>query len=158
MAPWKEGRSLAACPPTFRKRLLCQYYGQSRVSRESWLRKKCFVHKAPNQQRTLNRLPTDLRCRNFVTKHRLSIKIGARRVKTCMQCVRIPTELPFCMPAVVVKLRASINCKLGPLLKKKKSYPSWTVLVPPESLLLLPLTHNARNGEEGRKEDLMVFP
>ncbi len=28
-------------------------------------------HPLPNQQRTLNKLPTELRCRNFVTKHRL---------------------------------------------------------------------------------------
>ncbi len=42
----------------------------------------------PNQQRTLNELPTELRCQKFVNKHRLSSKkIGAKCVKTCMQCV-----------------------------------------------------------------------
>ncbi len=34
----------------------------------------------PNRQRTLNKIVTKLRCRNFVHKHRLSIQIGA---KTC---------------------------------------------------------------------------
>ena len=44
----------------------------------------------PNQQRTLNKLPTELQCRNFVSKHRLSMQIGAERMQeTCMQCVRI---------------------------------------------------------------------
>ncbi len=38
----------------------------------------------------------------FVNKHRPSMQIGAKRAKTCMQCVHIPTELPFCMPPLVV--------------------------------------------------------
>ena len=54
----------------------------------------------PNQQRTLHKLPTELRCRNFVRKHRLSVQIGAERAKTCTQRVHIPTELPF-LPATV---------------------------------------------------------
>ena len=49
----------------------------------------------PNQQRTRNKLPTELRCRNFVNMCRLSIQVGAECAKTCVQCVRIPTELPF---------------------------------------------------------------
>ncbi len=56
----------------------------------------------PNQQRTLNKLPTELRCRNFVIRHRMTIQIGAKRAKTCMQCVHIPTELPFWKPLFVV--------------------------------------------------------
>ncbi len=43
--------------------------------------------KLPNQQLTLDKLPTELRCRNYVTKHRLSIQIGAKRAKTCVQRV-----------------------------------------------------------------------
>ncbi len=39
----------------------------------------------PNQQRTLNKLPTELRRRNFVNKHRLSVRIDA---KTCKKRVR----------------------------------------------------------------------
>ncbi len=35
----------------------------------------------PNQQRTLSKLLTELRRRNFVNKHRLSIQIGAKRAK-----------------------------------------------------------------------------
>ncbi len=35
----------------------------------------------PNQQRTLNKLPTDPRCRNFVTKRRLSIQVGVKCAK-----------------------------------------------------------------------------
>ncbi len=34
----------------------------------------------PNQQRTLNKLPTELRCGHFVDKHRLSMQI---RHQTC---------------------------------------------------------------------------
>ena len=41
----------------------------------------------PNQQRTLNKLLTELRCRNFVNRHRLSLQICIKRAKTCMQCV-----------------------------------------------------------------------
>ncbi len=42
----------------------------------------------PNQQRTLHKLPTELRCRNFVTKHRLSIQICAKRAKNvCATCI-----------------------------------------------------------------------
>ena len=60
-----------------------------------------MVVRRPNQQRTLNRLPTELRCGDFVTKHQLSMQVGARRAKTCTQCVRIPTELQLCMPPLV---------------------------------------------------------
>ncbi len=56
----------------------------------------------PNQQRTLNKLPTELRCRNFVYQHWLSIQISAKHAKTCMQCVCTPTDLPFCIPPLVV--------------------------------------------------------
>ncbi len=56
----------------------------------------------PNQQRTHNKLPTELRCRNFVNKHRLSIRSGAKQAKTCVQRVHILTELPFCIPPLVV--------------------------------------------------------
>ena len=38
----------------------------------------------------------------FVSKLRLSMQIGAERAKTCTQCVYIPTELPFCVPPLVV--------------------------------------------------------
>ena len=39
----------------------------------------------PNQQHTLNKLPTELQCRNFVNKHQLTIpvQIGVKRAKTC---------------------------------------------------------------------------
>ena len=56
----------------------------------------------PNQQRTLKKLPPELRRGNFVNKQRLSIQIGTKRAKTCTQCVDIPTELPFCIPPLVV--------------------------------------------------------
>ncbi len=59
---------------------------------------------SPNQQRTLNKLPPELRCRDFFNKHRLSTQIGAKRAKTCVQCAHIPTELPFCIPPLVVGL------------------------------------------------------
>ncbi len=56
----------------------------------------------PNQQRTLNKLPTELRCRNPVDKHRPSMQIGTRHAKARMQRVHIPTELSFCVPSLVV--------------------------------------------------------
>ncbi len=37
----------------------------------------------PNQQRTLNKLPTGLRCRNFVNNY----KSAPKAQKMCMQCV-----------------------------------------------------------------------
>ena len=41
----------------------------------------------PNQQCTLNKLPTELRCRNLVNKNRLSIQIGRQRCKNvCAIC------------------------------------------------------------------------
>ncbi len=41
----------------------------------------------PNQQCTLNKLPTELRCRNYANKRRLSLQIRAKGAKTCMHCV-----------------------------------------------------------------------
>ena len=41
----------------------------------------------PNQQRTLSKLPPELRCGNFVDKHRLSMQIGAKHAKNgCATC------------------------------------------------------------------------
>ncbi len=40
------------------------------------------VRDPPNQQLTLNRLPTELQCRNFVNKCQWSIKVGAKCAKT----------------------------------------------------------------------------
>ncbi len=56
----------------------------------------------PTNNALLNKLPTEFRRRNFVDKHRLSVQIGAKRAKSCIQCVCIPTELPFCIPPLVV--------------------------------------------------------
>ena len=62
-----------------------------------------FVETTQPKQRTFSKLPTELLCRNVFTKHRLSIQISAKRAKkTCMQCVHIPAELPFCIPPLVV--------------------------------------------------------
>ena len=42
----------------------------------------CWKEEAwPNQQCTLNKLPPELRCRNFVDKHRLSMQISTWRAK-----------------------------------------------------------------------------
>ncbi len=65
----------------------------------------------PNRQRTLNKLPTELQCRNFVNKHRLSTKIGAKRAKTCVHRVHIPAELPFCVPPLVVGI-VEVHCSM----------------------------------------------
>ncbi len=56
----------------------------------------------PNQRRTLSELLTELQCRNFVSKHRPSIQIGAKSAKTCIQCACVPTEPPFCIPPLLV--------------------------------------------------------
>ncbi len=56
----------------------------------------------PSQQYILNKLSPELRCRNFVNKHRRSMQIDAKCARTCMQCVHIATELPFCIPPLVV--------------------------------------------------------
>ena len=31
-----------------------------------------------------------------------ALQVGAKRAKTCMQCLHVPTELPLCMPPLVV--------------------------------------------------------
>ncbi len=42
--------------------------------------------KGPNQRRTLDELPPELRCRNFVNNHRPSMRIGAERgTNVCTQ-------------------------------------------------------------------------
>ena len=58
----------------------------------------------PNQQRTLTKLFPELRCRNFVTKRRLSMQIVAKHTKKkpCVQHEHVLTELPFCMPPLLV--------------------------------------------------------
>ncbi len=56
----------------------------------------------PNQQRTPNKLPTELRCRIFLISTDLSMQIGTKRAKTCMQRAHVPTEHPFCEPLLVV--------------------------------------------------------
>ena len=48
-----------------------------------------WAARGPNQQHTLNKLPTELRCRIFFNKHRLSVQIVAKRAKACMQCKNV---------------------------------------------------------------------
>ncbi len=97
-----------------RRRVPFELFGADKIRRQSnfFLKKKIHFSKMrpnfmsqqqqknpPNQQRTVK-----LRRRNFVTKHQLSIQIGAKRAKTCMQCVYtcMPTELSFCISPLVV--------------------------------------------------------
>ncbi len=57
----------------------------------------------PNQQRTLNKFLTELRCRKFCQEAPTEHTNRAPNVqKTRMQCVCIPTQLPFCTPPLVV--------------------------------------------------------
>ncbi len=51
--------------------------------------------RTPTNNAKLNKLPPELQCRKIFDNHRLSMQIGAKRAKTCMQCVYVPTELPF---------------------------------------------------------------
>ena len=48
------------------------------------------VYANPNRQRTLYKLSTEL------------YKLVPKRAKMCLHCVRISTELPFCIPPLVV--------------------------------------------------------
>ena len=94
-----------------------QWTSAARVEPQTELQKKCPncliatktvwrqiqpLFLLPNQQHTLNKLSTELRCRNFVNKHRLSMQIGAKRAKKKTRTRRVPTELPFCTPPLVV--------------------------------------------------------
>ncbi len=74
--------------------------------RERWL----VLPDLPNQNNTLliDFRPSS-RCRICVNNHPLSIQIGGKRAKTCMQCVDIPTELPFCVPPLVVGFSCSTS-------------------------------------------------
>ncbi len=108
------------------------------------------MRRQPNQQRTLNKLPTDLRCRNFVNKHRLSIRISTKREKMCTQYVCVPTELLFCMPPLVVGSQYYV-CKKkegkgrgGRKLKSEES----TELMP--CLIKVEEEEGGRNGERER--------
>ena len=47
---------------------------------------------------------------NFVNKHRLSIQVGVKRAKMCLQCKHAPTELPFCTPPLVVGYIWRVDC------------------------------------------------
>ena len=64
--------------------------------------KNVSVKKVPNQQQILNKLLTELQCRKFANKHQLSKQFDAKRAKMSVQCVNILTELPFCVPPLVV--------------------------------------------------------
>ncbi len=53
-----------------------------------FLKKTSFglIYCTPNQQRTVDRLPPEFRCRNFVNEHRPSMQVGrqsVRRTRTC---------------------------------------------------------------------------
>ncbi len=41
-----------------------------------------YINECPTNSALFNRLPTELRCRNFVNKHRMTIQIGAKRAKS----------------------------------------------------------------------------
>ena len=69
-------------------RLLEHLSGEQDICEVIIIANSSCVH-IPNQQHTLNKLPTELRCSEFVNQHRLSIQIGAKRAKTCMQCVYV---------------------------------------------------------------------
>ncbi len=49
----------------------------------------------PTNNATLNKLPTELQCKNFDNKHRLRMLISAKRTKTCMHYVRYIFQLSF---------------------------------------------------------------
>ncbi len=102
-------------------------------SNNGWKKKKHL----PNQQRTLNKLPTELRRRNFAYKQRLAIQIGTKCAKTLHE---IPTELPFCVPPLVVGFFCAVcapRSMNGLLLVFVLLFPPFPLL--PSPLHLLPL-------------------
>ena len=94
------------------------------INRCAWKDQKSFSffpsfwHQGfPDQQRTLDKLPGELRRRNFVTKHRRSIANRRQDVPNVRaQRVRVPTEPPFCMPPLLVGLSASSSSSIFPWL------------------------------------------
>ncbi len=88
---------------------------QNDIGETCKLKTWCTTTSAPNQQPTLNEVPAELRRRNFVNYYRLSMQIGAKRAKTCMHCVHVPTELPFCTPLLAVGQLQLFSIYLGNL-------------------------------------------
>ncbi len=104
-----------------------------------------YLHRVPNQQRTLNKLPTELGCRNLVHKHRLSTQIGAKRATTCLQRAYILKELPFCIPPLVVG-SACLELQLDDILTELPStYHRWWLGLWTESVVLPPFHDVSRN-------------
>ena len=56
----------------------------------------------PNQQRTLNKPPTELRRGNFVNKHRLGIQIGAKRAKKNVYAMSAYSDWASILHTIVV--------------------------------------------------------
>ncbi len=78
--------------------------GREKTREEEAIPNGSHVCLCPTNNSLLNKVSADLRCTNFVNKHRMSVQTGAKRAKTCMQCVHVPTELPLCIPPLVVGL------------------------------------------------------
>ena len=49
------------------------------------------------------------------------MEIGAKHAKTCMQCVNIPTEHPFCKPSLVVGKIVGVFLLPFPIFTKRHS-------------------------------------
>ncbi len=94
---WRE----AHFPSFEEKKTLQEGGGESEDTKDcfAFSRRGHFSHTrahTPNQQRTFNKLLTELRRRNFVNKHRRSIKIGAQRAKK-RACNVYVLQLSFCV-------------------------------------------------------------
>ncbi len=105
----KEKKSLISAKHKKRKEKVVEEVVITSSSRRYFYREhNIFLQILPTTQptaHTLNKLPPELRCRNFVNKHRLSIQISTKRAKTCTQCVHryiFQLSLPFCIPPLVV--------------------------------------------------------
>ncbi len=62
------------------------------------------LNSIPNQQRTLNVLSITCAAAEILSMStNLAHKLGPNVQKTCTQCEHIPTELPFCIPPLVVR-------------------------------------------------------
>ncbi len=85
----------------------------------------------PNQQRTLNKLPTELRRGNFCyqasTGHASRWQIVQKHVT---HCVHLPTELPFCMPPLVVGYSSFLGSSLAIFTQQFLSHPASLPRVP----------------------------
>ena len=141
---------------------LCLWRTQKKHEKEDIFLSPSLKVWVPNQQLTLNKPPTELRCKKFANKHRPSMQIRRQRCKRRVRnvCTFRPS-FHFCMPPLVVgwcrllpnhfgcvsACASSRETKIRTWPKKKKLF---------SSLCLEELEERTLNiwfGEESREEE-----